>query len=210
MMSEPKRIKRLARWGQYPVPFFVSWFLEGRLMRPGTPGSKPDFRVMSGQAWSVCLAHRRCWICGDVLGSLATFVAGPLSILQRGSVEPPSHRDCAEYAVRTCPHMLNPGREKRDTNMPTDIEGPPDGLLADYNPGIAATYVTRTWQVIKDERPVFILGSPVSVSWWREGRPASRREIINAMELGLPDVVDNVGLTEVHRLFDAFLPLLPP
>jgi len=48
----------------------------------------------------VCVRHKRCWLCGQPLGKFMCFVVGPMCAINKTSAEPPSHRDCALYAVQ--------------------------------------------------------------------------------------------------------------
>lgn len=209
--SVPDRIRRLQKYGSLPVPFFVAWKKNDHVVTPFTAGAVPDFRVMSTEALRQCLAFRRCWICAGTLGSLGTFVTGPCSVMQRASAEPPSHRDCAEYAVQVCPFMVDPDRELRMADQPggtTTVN-----VVAEHNPGVAATYVTRDWTTQPSRQPghfEFLMGSPISVSWWRKGRPATRREVLIGMEGSLQDLIAAHGMERVDRMFADLERLLPP
>jgi hypothetical protein len=212
MVSMPDRVRRLPQWGNLPVPFFVAWFKDGKQVPPHRRGheGKPDFRVISTDALAMCVRHRRCWICGDRLGALVVFVTGPMSVLQRGSAEPPSHRACAEYAVQVCPFMVDPDAGKSYRATPPGTKTDP--TLAGYNPGVVATYVTREWQT--HDNPArgvdFLLGPPISISWWRQGRPASRLDVLIGMKGGIQEFLEVAGLDEFDKRFAALEPFLPP
>src|SRR5438132_506337 len=71
-----------------PVPWFVAW-VDG----------KPEFRVVGPGKREEAYAKRKCWVCGQQLGSYLVFVIGPMCALNRISSEPPSHKDCAIFAA---------------------------------------------------------------------------------------------------------------
>lgn len=91
----PPRIAKLPTDERgYPVPYFVEW-IDG----------KPDFRVMSSKNLARAVKYRRCWICGEELGRFLCFTIGPMCGVNRISSEPPSHYDCARFAVSACPFL---------------------------------------------------------------------------------------------------------
>jgi hypothetical protein len=106
--------------------------------------------------------------------------------INRTTSEPPAHHDCARYAAQVCPFMINPQRERRETNMPAgDLHAP--GTMLPHNPGAAALWITRAW------RPRYVgngyliqLGGPTLVEWWSRGRPAQPIEVYDAIALGFP------------------------
>ena len=89
----PDRIKRLPIDEEgFPVPYFVP-YVNGR----------PEFRGFDGEKLGICVRQKRCWLCGEPLGKFMVFVIGPMCAVNRTSAEPPSHRDCPQFAVRACP-----------------------------------------------------------------------------------------------------------
>lgn len=100
----PPRIAALRREGGYPVPFFVA-----------IPESGPvDFRVASPIAKIQCYRSRLCWICGTAMGRVGVFIGGPQSCALGTFGDGPSHRDCAEYALKVCPYLAVTARDRRD------------------------------------------------------------------------------------------------
>lgn len=201
----------------YPVPWFVAWLDEnGRATQRGK--GKPDFRVIAPNA--IVMAHSLglCWLCGDKLGSFRTFVIGPMCALNKTSAEPPSHRDCADYAARACPFLTNPRERRNEKDKPAG-HLPPAGVMIPRNPGVALVWTTRRYRTFPDDAGgmLFNIGDPTECRWYREGRPATREEVLESIDSGIPileaechkerNVAD--ALTELRRRYDAALKLLP-
>lgn len=174
----PKRIAELPRDPErhYPIPFFVS-IVEG----------KADFRVADAQKALICLKEKRCWICGQPLGRYLAFVIGPMCAINRVSAEPPMHRDCAEYSVRVCPFLLNPNQKRNPKQFPDGWQEP-GGVMIERNPGVMLLWVTTNFQVVPDFTGKWILrvGDAIHCHWYAEGREASRAEVLDSLEKGLP------------------------
>lgn len=165
------RIAALPVYNGYPVPWFVA-------IRDG----QPDPRLTDHRKLLAAIAGRKCWVCGDPLGNRVTFVTGPLAVMIRRHAEPPSHRECATFAAQNCPFLVKPHiRRRPDPSVVHDTNS------LTYNPGVAALWTTRTFDVYQERdawgEPVsilFNLGNPESVEWFTEGRAASRTEVEDA------------------------------
>jgi hypothetical protein len=72
----------------FPVPWFVS-------IRDGVP----DFVNIHPQKVVEAINRKVCWLCGERLGRYLAFTIGPMCAVNRVSAEPPTHYDCARYAV---------------------------------------------------------------------------------------------------------------
>lgn len=158
----------------YVVPFFVAYV-----------GGKPDFRIMDPT--KLYKAHRfgLCWLCGGVLGAYRAFVSGPMCGINRTSSEPPSHIECAEYAVRVCPFMINPEARRREKKLPEHAEMAGIGLKR--NPGVSMIWVTKQYKAMRvDNGILFSMGPADSVSFWAEGRKATSEEIMASVDSGFP------------------------
>src|SRR3569623_1956600 len=93
----PARIARLpAAPRGFPVPWFVSW-------RDGVPQFPVIDAAKLGAAWR----DERCWVCGERLGAWRGWVVGPMSVIEGATPEPPSHCDCAAFAVKSCPRLTS-------------------------------------------------------------------------------------------------------
>jgi hypothetical protein len=179
-ITRPPRIARLPLSARgYPVPWFVAW-IEG----------VPDFRVIRHGAVTEAIRRSRCWICGEERGRYQAFVVGPMCVVNRISSEPPSHRECAEYAARACPFLTRPHMARRETGLPSSIVQPA-GIPIDRNPGVAVLYVTRGFVIARAPRTggpdgmLFRMQEPTEVLWYREGRTATRAEAMHSMSTGV-------------------------
>ena len=195
----------------YPVPWFVEW-IDG----------KPDFRVMNTERYVEAVREKRCWICGGLIVSLvsgpapqATFVIGPMCAINRTSAEPPSHMACAEWSAHVCPFLVTPGRSRRYAGLP-DERQPSGGIMIERNPGIALLWTSVTWRPYKPVTGgvLFHIGEPYrSPVWLREGRPATRDEVLDAISTGMPQLVEvataHDELAFLERAVAATTPLLP-
>lgn len=170
----PPRIAKLPRnHAGYPVPWFVAVI-----------NGVPDFRIVRENGIQDAVRFRMCWLCGGPLGANATFVIGPMCSINRVSPEPPSHRDCADYAARACPFLTRPEMRRRSSNLPDDTSDP-DGIMIARNPGVALVWTSRTWRLDQRHR-LFDVGDPADVRWYAEGRAATRAEVLASIESGLP------------------------
>lgn len=164
----------------------MTWLDEQGRACPNGQG-KPDFRVVTAQRIAQCVREKRCWICGETLGAYKSFVIGPMCAVNRISAEPPQHLECADFAARACPFLVNPTQHRREKGLP---EGHRDaaGVMIRRNPGVALIYTTRSFNVFRaDDRGVlFELGDPHSVRWYCEGRTATRAEVMASIDGGLP------------------------
>lgn len=176
----PLRMRALPRDDRgYPVPFFVAW-IDG----------KPDFRVADQAKLGACHNERRCWLCGEKLGRYMAFVIGPMCAVNRISAEPPSHIECARFAAQACPFLARPKALRRATGLPEDkIE--PAGVMLPRNPGVALVWVTRKYSLVRTRNGVlFEVGNPEQTFWYAEGRLASRAEVMESMQTGLPSLYE--------------------
>jgi hypothetical protein len=190
----PDRIARLPVDERgYPVPKFVQW-IDGA----------PDFRVLSTEHLRACVKKRLCWICGDRLGVNLAFTIGPMCSVNRVSSEPPSHLECAEYAVRACPFLTNP-RQKRDHKDMPDAATEPGGIMLAHNPGVCVIWMTQAYSPFKPANGgiLFNVGHPEALHWYTQGRRATRAEIDAAIEVGLPklrSIAEEEGTDAVSAL----------
>jgi hypothetical protein len=163
----------------YPIPEFVS-----------NLNGKRDFRIVSLEHLANCIRDSTCWICGQPLEAWKVFVIGPLAAIQGVSNEPPSHVECAGFAVRACPFLLLPKAQHRPTEIP-NIRKMPGSMKR--NPGACCVYTVTAYS--HHEKPdgrgtIFRYGPAVRVNWYTQGRPAKRSEVLAAI---------NASLLAIHR-----------
>jgi hypothetical protein len=170
----PPRMARLPISDRgFPVPWFVA-----------KVNGEWDFRAIEPGKVARADIERRCWLCGEQLGQYLAFVIGPMSSINRVSSEPPSHRDCAEFAVRACPFLSQPRMRRNEKDMP---EGVTPGIHLPHNPGATLIWITKNYRPFKaGDGVLFRIGEPIEVYWYAEGRRATHAEIMAAMDKGLP------------------------
>lgn len=165
----------------FPVPWFVE-LIDG----------KPDHRVMCARKLPLAIKHGLCWQCGGPMGRFMTFVIGPMCSITRSISEPPSHLECARYAATACPFLTRPHAKRREAGMPEHREMA--GIGIGRNPGVVCLWTTREYKVFhagRGQTPggdgvMFEIGAPTSTEWYAEGRPATRAEVDESIESGLP------------------------
>ncbi len=180
----PPRIAKLPRNGVgYPIPWFVATLDDGAR----------DFRIAAFGKMVDATNRRLCWICGGRLGAFMAFVIGPMSAVNRVTSEPPSHSDCAVYAARVCPFLTRPAMQRRPGAKAADTV-PAAGVLLERNPGVALVWTTRSYKPFRPDRGedgiLYQIGQPTGVSWWANGRAATRAETLASIESGLPALVE--------------------
>lgn len=165
----------------FPVPWFVEW-----------RGGVPDFRVIDWRKLRAAVNQHRCWVCGGKPGRLKVSLIGPMCAINRVSAEPPSHPQCARYAVQACPFLSNPRMRRNEKDLPEERFAP--GLRIERNPGVTAFWASlhHSRAVDVSDMPLgnggilFQLGAPEHVEWWAHGRAATLAECVEAIESGLP------------------------
>jgi hypothetical protein len=185
----PHRIKclRVDERG-YPIPWFVPYFK-----------GKPEPRMADGGKARLAGRGTICWVCGQSLGRYKTFVIGPMCTVNRVSAEPPSHLECAEFSVKHCPFLSKPRMHRRENDLPpgSDVTGEKQpGFMIKRNPGCVCLWTfqdsgkDRTSRIQRILTPTgFLFQIPVppsAVSWWAEGRKATRAEVEESVRTGLP------------------------
>lgn len=176
--SLPARMRHLAIDARgFPVPKFVK-IIDG----------EPDFRVIDDVHFIAAIRKRRCWICGEPLGSWQAWVIGPMCAINRVNSEPPCHRECAIFAATHCPFLAQPMARRRARDLPAEtIEAA--GLHIKRNPGVCAVWITRARELetfIAGNGVLFHIPSPYEVLWFANGRKAERSEIETSISTGLP------------------------
>ncbi len=158
-----------------PIPWFVPW-IDG----------KPEFRVADSGKRVEAVRQKKCWVCGDYLGKRLAFIIGPMCAVNRTTAEPPTHRECAEYSVRACPFLSRPKMERRS------IEGietaPVSGEMIMRNPGVMFIWMTDGFRPFGDGKGGWLirLSDPFEVVAYREGRIATKEEVVESLDTGLP------------------------
>jgi hypothetical protein len=195
----------------FPVPFFAS-IVDGEW----------DFRVTTAEKFVACVKEKRCWICGQALGSKYAFVAGPMCVVTKTSAEPPCHLTCATYSAIACPFLAQPRMKRNESDLP-EGHRPPAGVAIMRNPGVTAVLVTRKYKLFDDGdgRALVEMGDPEDIKWYAQRRPATQAEVMDSVTSGMPllwaqcDQEESARMREeAHRELDirlkAFARWLPP
>lgn len=167
----------------YPVPWFVDWI-----------NGEPEFRAMDMQKFRRAISGRLCWTCGKPLFGEEVFVIGPMCAVNRISAEPPSHRECAIYAALNCPFLSRPHAHRRTDEQFNAAKKPASGIMIERNPGVTLLWYCKRHELINSpHRPgianpgvLFRIGRAFKTEWYREGRTATRAEVLEGIESGLP------------------------
>jgi len=189
----------------YPVPKFATW---------DEATGKWDFVLASQEFMHKAVKERLCWLCGCKMGKRLWFVTGPMCTITGASAEPPCHRGCAIFAVKNCPFMVRPMAKRVDLSKTRNHRDhmEPGGNMITHNPGVMAIYETPDFRVHLDPqgKPVFIMGNPKDITWWREGRPATGDEVFDAIEKGLPKLWEMatgegpIAVYDMQQLIDTY------
>jgi hypothetical protein len=176
-ITVPLRMQRLPVSDKgYPVPWFVARI-----------GDQWDFRAIGPGKMVEAYKKRQCWLCGETLGQYLAFVIGPMCSVNRINSEPPSHLECAQYAVKACPFLAHPKMRRNTVDLPG---GTIAGEHLDHNPGSMAIWITKSYRPFKARGgTLFKLGDPLNVLWYHEGRTATQAEVLASINKGLPVLV---------------------
>ena len=180
---------------------------------------KRDFRFFSPTHWVRCVKWRRCWVCGDALGSYLAFVLGPMCTVSRSTSEPPCHLECARWSATYCPFLSRPRMVRREDELTDANRANSAGCPILRNPGCCAVWTARDYKIFYDDKgkPLIEVGEAVSVEWYAEGRVATRAEVLASIESGLPlleekareDKDPAAAMAELHARVYAIEGLLP-
>lgn len=161
-----------------PVPWFVHW-IDGQ----------PEWRAADASKREAARDKHLCWVCGNLIYEHSTFVVGPMCGLNRISSEPPCHRECALYSVQACPFLTRPrmDRRRKEGEAFEKDSCPTPGVMIARNPGCSCLWETKGWNIVADGAGgwLFDIGQALSVSWWSEGRAATRAEALTSIITGL-------------------------
>jgi hypothetical protein len=185
----------------YPVPFFAA-VVDG----------EQTLLVRDQAKHQACIEQDLCWICGQRLGVFKTFAIPPVLALHRISFEPPSHIECAEYAIQAFPFILLPTSQRGDGGCEEGISGRIMTLM--LNAGVGVLWTTKTWTEGRTTREaMMVLGEPTTVRWFVQGRPASRAEAQAGMDAAFPRLQamcrSEIGRASLANDYAQLVKLLP-
>ena len=193
----------------FPVPWFVTNKTEAGLW---------DFVNVERSRALGAMRFEKCWVSGQKLGRYKAFCIGPMCAISRTAGDPPTRKDIALWSVQVCPFMSRPRARRAARNEDQQIEGAGvDGVDIMRNPGVTGVWVTSNSEYQRGRG--FYLGDPIEVTWWAEGRPATRDEVLASVDSGihhLEKVARDEGehameaLALYRRRAEALWPAQPP
>jgi len=87
----------------YPIPFFVPW-----------KNGQPDFMYQDAEKQKLTTEKHLCHICGKKLHKdYHYFISGIHGLTNQVASDAAMHRECAEYSLQVCPHMLYQKAERQ-------------------------------------------------------------------------------------------------
>lgn len=193
---------------QIPVPYFVQWLdANNDSAEAGAVGARPEFRMMDGRKWAMCYKLDLCWVCGQRRSHKATFVIGPMCAINRTSSECPCHYECAVWSVKGCPFLTRPHMVRREDEIIRENKPYTAGIAIERNPGVMLLWTSNTYKMFRAPAVgpsggglLINVGEPISVEWWREGRKATRAEVMESIDSGLPKLQEICEMEEpTHR-----------
>lgn len=177
----PPQMRGLPVARGYPVPWFVAWV-----------GGKPEFRAVYAGRAEHAIKDRLCWVCGQKLGRRMTFVIGPMCGINRTTAEPPCHPGCAEWSARNCPFLSNESARRRVDEAINDetLKDSAPGIALTRNPGVSLLWTVDRYSVFEAGNGRLIdVGMPLKVEFFANGRLATRAEVVQSVESGLPTLM---------------------
>jgi hypothetical protein len=135
---------------------------------------EPQFKVMDDARVRDCLTRHCCGLCGQPMGRHVFFIGGHLCVQNGYFYDPPMHRECAEYALRVCPHLA---RVKGRYGPIPEIAGARmvvGAMEATTKVETFALMHTSTFTWGRDRAGMVLIKAALpwlDVSWWRNGEP---------------------------------------
>jgi hypothetical protein len=190
----------------FPIPWFVYIDDDG----------KEDFRIIGPGKLGGAFKKGLCWICGQPIGRLKTFVIGPMCAINRVSAEPPSHLECATYAAKACPFLTRPLAKRNDRDLPEGHQ-PAPGIAILRNPGVTLVWACLTYKPFFPDGGgvLFKIGNPLRTNWYANGREATCQEVAESIESGFPILLaeaqkeGKAALVELGERYAQAVQLLP-
>jgi hypothetical protein len=171
----PKRLRTLERDSRgYPIPFIVMRDRSGL----------PHFTINDQRKLDTCVRRGLCGLCGKRFGARMWFIGGPRCFTEPTGafIDPPSHRECGEYALKVCPYLAAPNYRRRIDARTLRPDETPDGALLvkdstvpDARPetfGFGETDGYARYPTDGGTR-VFVIGTWTRIEYWREGEKLS-------------------------------------
>lgn len=158
----------------YPIPFIV---LRDR-------SGAAHFPVSDVRRVNSCLTKRLCGICGKRLDRTCWFVGGDRCFTHPAGafVDPPSHWECAIYALSVCPFLAAPsysrridGRKLNPGEMPIGTTVVKETTMPDTRPDLFGLGETTAFRVTNLAPGSWVLAPETweYVEYWAKGERAA-------------------------------------
>jgi hypothetical protein len=93
-----------------------------------------------------------------------------------------------------CPFLSKPHMHRREDETFSAAKKPSPGIMVERNPGVTLLWYTRRHEILNiPGRPgianpgiLFRIGKPFRTEWYAHGRHATRAEVLESIESGLP------------------------
>lgn len=146
----------------------------------------PDFRVIDAAQNQRLMRSHRCGICGEVMGKYVAFVGGKASMASRCFYDIGMHKECAEYALKTCPFLAAP-----KFAYTRALAEPPEGVAFEElsgstdRPRLFGLGITREGYVQTNivagkflKEPVIRAGEWHTLAWWMGGKEVNLKDFL--------------------------------
>jgi hypothetical protein len=155
---------------------------------------------MDPRKLKLAITRGLCWVCGHEIGRIKAFVIGPMCAVNRTSSEPPCHVDCARFSALSCPFLTKPNMGRVPLEHYGGTVETVAGEMCARNPGVTLLWHTKRYTTWNDEKGgiLFDIGKPHHVEWYREGRAATRDEVLDSIDGGLPFLYELAMSEETH------------
>lgn len=162
----------------FPIPWFVATLEDGTR----------DFRIADTEKRQRAVDRDLCWVCGNRVRRVYTFVVGPMCVCTGTTSEPACHIDCALFSAQACPFLTQPRMRRNEKDLDDTGAVPAPGNHITRNPGASAVYITRGYRTFPVGRGQWLIrmGAPEKIHWFAQGRVASRGEVQASIDSGLP------------------------
>lgn len=170
----PRRMRTLERDRRgYPIPFVV--------VRDKT--GEPQFTINDHEKVLACVNKKLCALCGKRCDDGFWFVGGSRCFTHSHGafLDPPSHQDCAEFALRFCPFLAAPSYGRRIELRKLAPEALPDDMVIAIDESMKVERPDRFglgkargydyFGSIPVDR-IFVVSQWRFVEYWRHGQPA--------------------------------------
>lgn len=156
----------------YPIAYIVVQAKDGT----------PIFTTNDYAKVQECVRKRLCGLCGKKMKGGMWFIGGKRCFTDYNGafLDPPSHRECAEYALKVCPYLAAPSYAGRiDDKLPKGVELPAglrivvEDRMSEARPAVFGLGHTRDYDSVPASNPgtsYYIARGWEHIEYWARGR----------------------------------------